>query len=106
MAKNKPKSKKFEVYGRARIIRDVRTDTETDFEAYYRNCYIHVQLDDDPGGSTYAWVTAPSGSYIVDGYLRTKNGLEMTMDEAIKECLENILWKEKENVQTNAQASA
>lgn len=95
MGDYKRKSKSFEVYGKKRIIRDIRADTSEDFEAYYKNHFIHVQIESGGAGAAYIWVTAPDGGYIADGYASGKYGAYATMGEAIQECLENILHEEK-----------
>lgn len=64
----KPKSRKLQIYGKTRIIRDIRFDTPTDFEAYYKDYFIHVQKEK----YIYAWCSAPDGCYIVDGYIDDK----------------------------------
>ena len=85
--KEKPKSRKFEIYGKPRIIRDVRVDEENQFEAYYRNYFIYIYTDGDSDLS--ADCTGPSGGYLVHSVLVG------SIDEGIKECLENILYEDR-----------
>lgn len=88
----------IEIYGKRRIIRDIREDTETEFFAYYgadRNgiCYsIHVLIDGD--GDCYAWCTHPDGGHIVDGYVKDELGDPGTIGDGIHMCLRNIFHEE------------
>lgn len=88
------KQKEFIVYGKKRIIRDIRVNKQREFFAYYKNCEISVFIDED--NHLYCICTAPSGSYIVDGYFGEDHWSDKKkMAFGIKKCLENILYEEK-----------
>lgn len=88
----KSHQRKFEIYGKTRIIRDIRFDCEKQFEAFYKSHFIYVYRYGDGkslGGEFSADCTAPDGSYIVSG------APARTIDEGIKTCLENIFYESK-----------
>lgn len=87
------------IYGKRRIIRDIREDTDTEFFAYYGTnrdgiAYsIHVKKQD---GYCYAWCTHPDGGRIVDGYINGEYASAGSIEDGIRKCLENIFHEEKE----------
>lgn len=77
---------RFEIHGKRREVRDVRSDDDSNFEAYYYDHFIWVFKDDSH--KWYAICSAPDGGRIVDGFVgRSKR-------ESIRVCLENIFHGE------------
>ena len=89
------KQRKFVIHGKTRIVRNIKEDTDCSFFAWYAGCSIYVWIDDED--ETYAICKAPDGGYIVDGYMRKKWDMPMTIEEGIQSCLENIFHSEKPN---------
>lgn len=75
---------RLKVYGKLRIIKDVRVSDGENFEAYYRGYRIHCWIDEK--SRSYAQCFHPDGETIVDGYLG--GGL---LHKAVQGCVRNIL---------------
>lgn len=80
------------VTGKTRIIRDVKVDTETEFEAFYRGCHIIItemgERDPDAPQRFSLDVRAPDGCLIVDTW---KYASECSREDMLVEALTNIL---------------
>lgn len=90
------KQRKIKIYGKTRIIRDIRTDDENHFFAYYAACMVSVTLDEETKW-VYAVCTAQDGCAIVDGYVKHYRFglLGATIDDGIRKCLENIFYEQR-----------
>ena len=87
-------SRKFEIYGKTRIIREIYVDEPDVFSADYKMHSIRVEKEED--GWIYVRCSAPDGCRIVDGYVAPEKSWEdATIEDGIRECLENIFYEEK-----------
>lgn len=87
-----PKQKEFIIYGKKRIIRDIRVNEPDEFEAYYKGWLIRVYIDDQNRCSA---ICRNGGGAIVDGFLGEDHwSNKKKLSYGIKECLENIFYPE------------
>lgn len=79
------------IYNKKRVIRgsNISVNTQDEFEGIYQGHTIRI--DKQKRGNFYAWVTHPDGTYIVDGYFD-----HSFIGYVIDECMENILWNERD----------
>lgn len=80
-------------------VTNIRENTPKSFIAIYKDFEISVQKEPGRNNTYYIMCTAPSGSYIYDGYFhRTRLQAIKEVFEEIDECIENMNYCPKCNI--------
>jgi hypothetical protein len=78
------------VKDKSRIVWNIKHKDKHNITAYYHGCLIEINEQDT--GGFYAKVEGKNGILIVDGYFTYHNfRFELTLENVLIECLENIL---------------
>jgi hypothetical protein len=75
---------------KSRIVKNIKYKDKHNIATYYHGCLIEINEQDT--GGFYAKVSAKNGILIVDKYFTYHNfEFELTLENVLIECLENIL---------------